>query len=123
MKNKTDRITISGKNYKIDVEQAKKLKILTEDNDIVSFNTGDLFRSENGATTLIVVESGCCSNMYNIMGFNGFNHYSDFPSKGISKKEMLDFLNGGDDGTRYIFVTNLNGRLNEIIEEACDEIP
>lgn len=122
MKNKTDKITISGKNYKIDVERAKKLRIITEDNDIVSFNTGDLFRSENGNCRIIVVETGFESNMYNIMGL-GFEYYSDFPSKGISKKEMLDFLNGGDDGTRFIFVTNLNGRLNEIIEEACDEIP
>ena len=117
MKKTNTKVTIDGKSYKIDLERAKKLKIISECNNIESFNTGDLFRSENGNCRIIVVETGSLSGMYNIMGLHGFNYYSDFPSKGISKEEMLDFFNG-----IKVFVTNLNDHLNDMIEEICDEV-
>ena len=121
MKKTNTKVTIDGKSYKIDLERAKKLKIISECNNIESFKTGDLFRSEKGNCRIIVVETGYFSGMYNIMGIDGFRHYSDFPPNGISEEKMLDFLNGSK-GSKYVFVMNLNDHLNDMIEEICDEV-
>ena len=123
MKNKTSKVTIDGKTYNIDLQRAKKLGIISPHNEITDFEVGDLFRSENGKVRIIVVETSWNSNRYNIIGCGGFQHYSDFGEEGLSREDMLAYLNGeGDeDNTKYVFIANLNDEMGELIDRICDD--
>lgn len=123
MKNKTSKVTINGKPYNIDLQRAKKLGVISPINEIVDFEVGDLFRSKSSNDRIVIVETSWNSNRYNIIGCGGFKHYSDFGEEGLSREDMLAYLNGeGDeDNTKYVFLTNLNKEMDELIDRICDD--
>jgi hypothetical protein len=114
------KITIEGKEYNIDIEKAKELGVLKVpkvDTTIKSFEVGDVFSS--GFDAILIVQNGrpliSAEQRYNIAGLDGLFLYSDFGSEGVSKEEMLAYLNKGDDGFGYKFVKNVNSEIETLL--------
>lgn len=74
---------------------------------IQNISEGDLFADQN--ISAIVVRSGYESEMWSIMqgSYRGFFHFSDFGAEGISKDDLITWLNKRE----FKFIKNLNNDL------------
>jgi hypothetical protein len=120
------KVTIEGEEYNIDIEKAKELGVLKVpkvDTTIKSFQVGDVFSL--GFDPILIVQNGwpliSAEQRYNIAGLDGLFLYSDFGSKGLSVKEMLDYLNKGDDGFGYKFVKNVNSEIETLLRKTLEK--
>jgi hypothetical protein len=114
------KVTIEGKEFTIDIEQAQKLGLLKEDTTIKDFHHGDMYSVSDGYEAIILVENGYKSRKYNIIGLcNSLEYYSDFSGNGISKEKMLEYLN--DDFTTKNFIKNINDDFEKLVKDALTD--
>jgi hypothetical protein len=111
------KVTLEGKEYEIDLEKAKELGVIKEDNSIKDFEVGDVFSS--GFNPILIVQNGwpdaSKEKRYNIAGLDGMHLYSDFGNKGASKQEMLNYLNYGRRGEDLQFIKNVNSEIDTLL--------
>lgn len=108
-----NEINIDGETYMIDLERAKMLGLISPKREPISeLHEGDLFSAPS--VSVIVVRSGYKSSKWNIMrgDSGGFHYYSDFDASGISKDDLIAWLNN----RHYKFVANLNAALEGMVE-------
>lgn len=106
-------INIDGETYLLDFERAKTFGLISPKSEPISeLREGDLFATPS--VSVIVVRSGYRSSKWNIMRgeSGGFHYYSDFDASGISKDDLIAWLNN----RHYKFVTNLNDALEGMVE-------
>jgi len=117
--NNSMRITIEDKEYLIDIEKAKELGVLKEDNSIKSFKVGDAFRFKHG-NIIVIIETGFNSpdrRRYSFSGlYDSIGNYSTFGSEGGTKEEVLKQLNKWKDSERIVFVKNINEDFAKLIK-------
>ena len=117
------KVTIEGEEYNIDIEKAKELGVLKEDKTIKDFQVGDVFST--GFDPILIVQNGwpitSKEQRYNIAGLDGLFLYSNFGDKGLSKEEMLKYLNKGDDGFGYKFVKNVNSEIETLLRKTLEK--
>jgi hypothetical protein len=114
------KVTIEGEEYNIDIEKAKELGVLKVpkvDTTITDFKVGDVFSS--GFGPVLIVQNGwpliSAEQRYNIAGLDGLFLFSNFSDKGLSKEEMLAYLNKGDAGLGYKFIKNVNSEIETLL--------
>lgn len=105
MKN-TEQITINGKEYVLDLDKAKELKVLTEYKPLRIPEEGDVYVMESCGIKVLVVQVFHGKDQYQIIGCNGHCYpYSDEPYKTLrSAKELGELL----ESKGYSFKKNLN---------------
>ena len=112
----TTTVTINGQDFTIDLDKAKKLGLLQEQQPITDLAVGDVFESDGGLVRVMIIDAfyDCYDNIdrFQIAGLNGLEPYSDFDEL-LSMTEMLDWLNS----RKYKFVKNINDKINELIWE------
>jgi len=118
------KVTLEGEDFYIDIEQAQKLGLLKDKPTIKEFFVGDVFSS--GFDPILIVQNGWPSDTskeqrYNIAGLDGLFLYSDFGSEGLSRTEMLKYLNKGDDGFGYKFVKNVNSEIETLLRKTLQK--
>jgi hypothetical protein len=114
------RITIEDKEYLIDIEKAKELGVLKEDDSIKSFKVGDAFKLSNG-NIAVIIEMGYNDSVYkrrySFTGLcNELLNYSTFGSEGGTKEEVLEQLNKWKDSELMVFVKNINEDFAKLIK-------
>ena len=116
------KVTFEGKEYTIDLEKAKELGVLKEPNTIKDIKVGDVFLT-GLQTWVMIVENGYSYNQdgkesrWNIAGLNGLRVYSDFGHEGLTKTEMLKWLNDCYFGKGARFIKNLNADIDKLIKD------
>jgi len=117
--NNSMRITIEDKEYTIDIDKAKKLGVLKEDNSIKSFKVGDAFRFKHG-NIIVIVETGFNSpdrQRYSFSGlYDSIGNYSTFDSVGGTKEDVLKQLNKWKMHCGLVFVKNINEDFAKLIK-------
>jgi len=113
------RITIEDKEYLIDIEKAKELGVLKEDNSIKSFKVGDAFRLKHG-NIIVIIEAGYNDFdklRYSFSGLcDSIGNYSTFGSEGGTEEQVLKQLNKWKDSERIVFVKNINEDFAKLIK-------
>jgi hypothetical protein len=116
--NNNMKLTIEGKEYNIDIEKAKELGVLKEDNTIKSFKIGDTYRLKAGIY-VVVVEVGynLYGNMsYSFAGFQGkLQNYSPFGKEGGTEEQVLERLNHYQAKEGAVFVKNINEDFKNLL--------
>lgn len=111
------KVTLEGKEYEIDIEKAKELGVIKEDNSIKDFEVGDVFSS--GFNPILIVQNGwpdaSKEKRYNIAGLDGLYLYSDMGNKGVGKQEMLDWLNDRERYEGLQFIKNVNSEIDTLL--------
>lgn len=106
-------VKIDGIEYELDLQRAKQMGIIKESKKINDFEIGDLFIYEN-TNWFVVVRQGYFSDKYTIIGLDdSFRHFSDCGTDGLSKSQMLGFLNRGGE---KIFVKNINEDFTNVVK-------
>lgn len=115
--NKSMKITLDGKEYELDIEEAKFLKILKEIvPPIVNVQPGDMFQSDS--ITFIVTKPICLERGYSLIGWHPFESWKDkFFMELHTLPEIIEYLNNWKGyGSRLKFVRNINEEVKKIIE-------
>lgn len=106
-------VKIDGLEYELDLQRAKQLGIIEESKKIKDFEIGDLFIYEKSGCWFVIVEHGRSDN-YAIIGLDdSLATFSDCGNKGLSKSEMLEFLNSDH---KKIFVKNINKDFAKLVK-------
>jgi len=117
------KVTIEGEEYNIDIEKAKELGVLKVpkvDTTIKSFQVGDVFSTRSG--TILIVQNGFSKDpRYNIAGLDGLFLYSTIGGEGLSRTEMLKFLNRNFKGFGYKFVKNVNSEIETLLRNTLQK--
>lgn len=112
----TTTVTINGQDFTIDLDKAKALGLLQEQQLITDLAIGDVFESHGGLARVMIIDAyhDCVDEIsrFQIVGLQGLEPYSDF-NQLLSMSDMLDWLNDG----KYKFVKNINDKINELIWE------
>lgn len=113
------KVTIEGKEYNIDIEKAKELGVLKEDNTIKSFKIGDTYRLKAGIY-VVVVEAGYNlygDNLrYSFAGYQGkLQNYSTFGKEGGTEEQVLERLNNYQANQGAVFVKNINEDFKNLL--------
>lgn len=104
----TEKITINGKEYVLDLDKAKELKVLTEYKPKRIPQAGDVYEMSHYGIKLLVVQVFYGKDQYQIIGCNGHCYpYSDEPYKTLRSAEELGELL---ESKGYSFKKNLNLR-------------
>ena len=112
----TTTVTINGQDFTIDLDKAKELGLLQEQQLITDLAIGDVFESEGGLIRVLIIDAFCDDsdniNRFQIAGLNGLEPYSDFDEL-LSMSDMLDWLND----RKYKFFKNINNKIQKLIWE------
>ena len=117
--NNSMQITIENKEYLIDIDKAKELGVLKEDNSIKSFKVGDAFLLKHG-NIIVIIETGYNDSdrrRYSFSGlYDSIENYSTFGPVGGTQEEVLKQLNKWKDSERMVFVKNINEDFAKLIK-------
>ncbi len=112
----TTTVTINGQNFTIDLDKAKELGLLQEQQPITDLAVGDVFEGEGGLIRIMIIDAFYDDsdniNRFQIAGVNGLEPYSDFDEL-LSMSDTLDWLND----RKYKFVKNINDKIQKLIWE------
>jgi len=113
------KVTIEGKEYNIDIEKAKELGVLKEDNTIKSFKIGDTYRLMAG-NYIVVVEAGYNlygdNPRYSFAGYQGkLENYTPFGKQGGTEEQVLERLNIYQANQGAVFVKNINEDFKNLL--------
>ena len=118
--NKTT-IKIEGKDYILDIDKAKELKLLTEEKTIKDFAVGDAFKLVCGTVVVVVTSGYKYANShdatYSIIGLDGLRFFCDMGINGFTKERMLAWLNQGT----KTFVKNINADFIDLLETISNQ--
>ena len=98
------KVTIEGEDFYIDIEQAQKLGLLKDKPSIKDFKVGDLFKTEGGGYIIIVPcgYNNLSNERYSLGGLHGFDIFSNFGKEGVTKKQILAYLNQSSVNAKYV---------------------
>ncbi len=102
------KVNIDGKEYKIDLEQAKNLGIIKEVNT-TDVQSGDLFYSPSWGNMLIVQLA--LDGQYFFLGGHSNKALPWEHSYMMTRTEMVEWLNRGD----RVWVGNITDKVEELI--------
>ena len=114
------KVTIEGKEYEIDIEKAKELGVIKEDNSIKDFKVGDVFRLHYGGNFIVIIETGYHSfgkERYSFTGLdNVISNYSSFGPEGGTKEDVLKQLNKWKARDAIVFLKNINEDFKKLLK-------
>jgi hypothetical protein len=118
--NNSMKITFEGKEYLIDIDKAKELGVLKEDDSIKSFKIGDAFKLGNG-NIAVIIETGYNPVLevprYSFTGLcNSLLNFSTFGSEGGTEEQVLNQLNKCKKSGGVVFVKNINEDIAELFK-------
>lgn len=122
MKKDQIKISIEGQDYNVNLQKAIELGVISKDSTIKDFRVGDAYKFDNG-NVIVIVENGYnpiyiknSPSMYNICGLErGLEVYSTFGRNGVTKEEMLEYLNKHK--SKLTFIKNINNDFKHILSD------
>lgn len=114
------KITLEGKEYDLNVDEAVKMKLLTPLRRITTFNVGDVFVSDGHAQIVVVqpvwgtLTHNREKRMFGFVGNRGnFLPYSNHPDL-ISYDDVLEYINDHD--------LEFKGNISQVLFDALKKI-
>ena len=125
MKKDQIKISIEGQDYNVNLEKAIELGVISKDSTIKDFRVGNAYKFDNG-NVIVIVDNGYNPTypiksplMYNICGLErGLEVYSTLGRNGVTKEEMLEYLN--ERKSKLTFIKNINNDFKRILSDISD---